>query len=157
MSEQNVALHRRIDQAYTTGDVEGWLALCDPNIECRSAFALGGVYHGHEGIRRWFADLREAWGDEIHLEPEAYFDLGDQTLTFNVVRGRGRHSEVEVAMKTAQVLTWRDGLCVFLKGLPHQEGCAQRSWPFGGRARATRPVAAPFRAMQKGNDWLGGT
>ena len=138
MSEQNVELHRRINEAFTAGDLEAWLALADPSIECRSAFALGGVYHGHEGIRTWFGDLREAWGGELRLESEAYFDLEDETLCFNLVRGRGRHSEVEVEMKTAQVLRWRDGLCVFLKGYLNRDDALK---DLGLSADALEPIA----------------
>jgi ketosteroid isomerase-like protein len=138
VSERNVELHRRINEAFSAGDLEGWLALADPSIECRSAFALGGVYQGHEGIRMWFADLREAWGGELRLEPEAYFDLGDDTLCFNVVRGRGRHSELEVTMKTAQVLGWREGLCVFVKGYLDRDDALK---DLGLAADALEPLA----------------
>jgi ketosteroid isomerase-like protein len=73
------------------------------------------VYHGHDGIRSWYRDLEEAW-QEIVLEPEAYFDLGEHTLGLFVMRGRGQQSGVEVAMPYAGVTRWRDGLCVYFKG-----------------------------------------
>jgi ketosteroid isomerase-like protein len=61
---------------------------------------------------RWyFRDLADAW-DEIRGEPEAFFDLGVQTLAFVLFHGRGRHSGAEVAMPIAQVARWRDGLAV---------------------------------------------
>jgi hypothetical protein len=59
--------------------------------------------------------LEEALGDEIRVEPEAYFDLGEQTLAFVVLHGRGRRSGVETSMRLAQVMRWRDGLCVYWK------------------------------------------
>ena len=60
------------------------------------------------------------WGDEFRVEPEAYFDFGDQTLAFIVARGRGKQSGAEVAMPAAQA-RWRDGLCAFIKAYRHRE------------------------------------
>jgi hypothetical protein len=48
-----------------------------------------------------FKDMEEAWGKEIRSEPEAYFDLGDHTLGFAVLRGSGRQSGSEVTMPIA--------------------------------------------------------
>jgi hypothetical protein len=75
------------------------------------------VYHGHDGARRWHQDLTDAWGEEIRVEPETYFDLGEQTLLFYVLHGRGRQSGAEVAIRNAaHVFRWRDGLIVYWKG-----------------------------------------
>ena len=38
-------------------------------------------YQGHEGLRKLFSDFEESWGDGMHVEPEAYFDLGEQTTS----------------------------------------------------------------------------
>ena len=54
-------------------------------------------------------------GDQIGADPEAFFDLGEQTLAFSVLRGRGRQSGADVAMPVAQVVTWRDGRVVYFK------------------------------------------
>ena len=101
MSEENVQLLRRWFEGFNARDVEAVIAVCDPSGVFISTFAVGGaaVYHGHDGVRRYFGDLAEAWGDEIRLEPEAYFDLGGHTLAFSVSRGRGRHSGADVAMR----------------------------------------------------------
>lgn len=81
MSQQNVELTRRGLEAFNSRDVDAAIALCDPNIELHSALSeIGGVYRGHDGLRRYFRDLEDAWGDELRREPEAYFDLGERTL-----------------------------------------------------------------------------
>src|SRR5436309_1703935 len=123
MSEHNVVLHRRIVETYNTRDFEAYIALCDPRIEVHSEFAAAGgaVYHGHDGVHKWHRDLQEAWEDEFRVEPEAYFDLGEHTLAFNVLHGRGRHSRAEVAMPAAQVIRWREGLAVYWKAYAHRE------------------------------------
>ena len=123
MSEQNVELHRRFVAAFNAGDPERFIALSDPQIEFHSVFAAvgGEIYHGHEGIRTWLSDFEDAWGGDIRLEPEAYFDLGEHTLAFQVLHGRGLQSGVEVAMATAHVVRWRDSLMVYLKVYVHRE------------------------------------
>jgi hypothetical protein len=79
-------------------------------------------YTEHDGVRQFFRDLGDAWGGDIQVEPEAYFDLGDRTLAFHVLRGRGRHSGAEVAMPTsATVVRWREDLMVYFKVFAHRE------------------------------------
>ena len=112
MSERNVELNRRWIEAFNQRDIETLIGMCDPAIEFRSVFAAvgGGVYHGHDGMRRWHRDLQEAWGEQIRVQPEAYFDLGEYTLLFFVYHGRGEHSGAEVATPATSVAEWRDGL-----------------------------------------------
>lgn len=76
MSEQNVEVHRSVIEAYNARDTDAFIALCDPRIEVHSVFAApgGGVYNGHDGVRRWHRDLEETWGDEFRVEPEAFFE-----------------------------------------------------------------------------------
>jgi ketosteroid isomerase-like protein len=123
MSQENVEFTRNALEAYNTRNVEAFIAFCDPQIEFHSAFAAvgGAVYHGHDGIRRMFRDLEDVWGAELRMESEAYFDLGEHTLVFHMAHGRGRHSGAEVAMQTAQLTTWRNGLAVHLKGYVHRQ------------------------------------
>ena len=125
MSESNVELHRRAVEAFNARDVEALIAYSDPSVEYHPLFAasIGGVtaYHGHDGLRRWQRDFEEVWGDEIRVEPQTYFDLGEHTLLFYVVAGRGRQSGAEVAMALAQVARWRDGLIVFNKVYAHRD------------------------------------
>lgn len=103
--------------------MDALVAICDPSIVVHSAFGAvsGAVYHGHEGVRRWQADLHEAWGDEIRVEAEEYFDLGEQALAFDVLHGRGKQSGAKVALAAAAVTRWRDGRCVYFKAYVRRE------------------------------------
>lgn len=123
MSERNVELLRRFIEAFHARDLDAVLALVDPSIEWHSAFAAvgGAVYHGHDGIRKWYRDMEDAWGNELRVEPEAYFDLGQDTLMFYVLHGRGQNSGVEVAMPLAAVFRWHDGLNVYFQAYGHRE------------------------------------
>jgi hypothetical protein len=122
VSQENVEVHRRGDEAFNTRDVENFIAFFDPNIEFHTEFsAVGGVYHGHDGLRKFLRDFEDAWGGEIRLEPEAYFDLGQHTLAFHVLHGRGRHSGAEVAMPVAHLVRWRDDLAIYFKAYAQRE------------------------------------
>jgi ketosteroid isomerase-like protein len=123
MSERNIELTRRFTDAWNARDIEAMIACCAPSIEWYSTFAAvgGAVYHGHEGLRSYQRDMEDAWGDDIHLEPEAYFDLGRQTLSYQVLRARGKHSRVLVEMPIAAVYGWRNGLMVYFKGYADRE------------------------------------
>src|SRR2546423_13880931 len=81
MSQENVKLHHRAIEAFNTRDVETFIAVCNAQIEFHSAFGAvgGGIYHGHDGVRSWHRDFEDAWGTQIRIEPEAYFDLGEHT------------------------------------------------------------------------------
>jgi ketosteroid isomerase-like protein len=123
VSRENVELHRRSVEAFNARDIETYIAFCDPQIELHSTVTVpgGAVYHGHDGVRRWHRDLEDGWGDELRVELEAYFDLGEHTITFHVLHGRGRQSGADVAMPAAHVCRWRDGLIVYFKGYAHKE------------------------------------
>jgi ketosteroid isomerase-like protein len=119
---ENVELHRGIFRALNGRDEEALVALCDPSIEVYSVFAAvaGGVYHGHNGVRSWYRDLHESWG-EYRVEPESFFDFGERTLAFVVLHGRGGQSGVKVAMPATGVARWRDGLCISHKACDREE------------------------------------
>jgi ketosteroid isomerase-like protein len=123
VSEQNIELHRRLIEAYNERDTDAFIALCDPQIEVHSVFSTpgGADYIGHDGVRRWHRELDETWGDQFCVQPEAFFDLGEDTLLFGVLHGRGRQSGVDVEMPNAQVARFRDGLIVYMKVYMHRE------------------------------------
>jgi hypothetical protein len=81
----------------------------------------GAVYHRHDGVRTYFGDFKDAWGDEFRVEAEAFFDLGEHTLLFYAIHGRGQQSGAEVAMPGAQVCSWREDLMVYGKAYIHRE------------------------------------
>jgi ketosteroid isomerase-like protein len=117
VSRENVELTRGLIDAWAKRDVEAFTAYCAPNIEWRSVFAAvgGAVYRGHHDVRRYFQDLGEAW-EEVRVEVEAYFDLGDSTLAFTTWQGRGRHSGAEVTLHGALAFRWRNGLAICWQG-----------------------------------------
>ncbi len=123
MPGENVERHRRSVAAFNTRDPEAFVAFCDPQIELHSAVTVpgGAMYHGHPGVRKWHRDLAEVFGSDLWIEAEAYYDLGDQTISFHVLRGRGHQSGADVGMPAAHHCRWRDGLIVFFRGYSERE------------------------------------
>ena len=122
MAESEIELHRRANEAIQALDADALIELCHPRVEVHSIFAAvgGAVYHGLDGVRGWLSDLDDAWG-EFHITAEAYFDLGEQTLAYIVLRGRGRQSGADVVMPYAQVMRWQVGKCVHFKAYVRRE------------------------------------
>ena len=139
MSEQNVQQHRSLIEAFNERDLEAIIAKCDPRIEYHSVMTVpgGDVYKGHDGMRRFFRDMDDAWA-QIRAEPEAYFEVGEHTLLFYVLHGRGHQSGAEVAMPFAQVIRWRDGFVLDLKIYADRE-IARRD--FCASENALEPIA----------------
>jgi ketosteroid isomerase-like protein len=72
MSRARVDLIRRAHAAFTSRDLEGCLALLDPEIEIRSRVteAEQATYRGHEGAAQYFAALLGVfpdWQPEIQV------------------------------------------------------------------------------------------
>jgi ketosteroid isomerase-like protein len=123
LSKQTLELHRRLIDAYNARDMDAFIALCDPRIEVHSVFSApgGAAYHGHDGVRKWLQGLEESWGKDFRVEPESFFDVGDDSLAFNVLHGHGIKSGVGVTMPTAQVVRAGYGLIVYVKVYAHRE------------------------------------
>jgi hypothetical protein len=83
MSGDNVELHRRANAAFNARDIEAYVAYGDPQIELHSAVTVPGgtIYYGHDGVRRWHRDIADAFGDGIRVEPQAYFERGEHTIS----------------------------------------------------------------------------
>jgi ketosteroid isomerase-like protein len=118
MSDRSTDLLRQIMWAVNRNDPEAFIRLSDHKVEGTSVITgpFGTAYRGHDGIRRYFRDLDDAWEGNFQVEIEALFDLGEHTLSFYVFHGRGRRSGVEVTMPGAVVVRWRNGLVAYFKG-----------------------------------------
>jgi ketosteroid isomerase-like protein len=122
MSRENVELHRTLNVAFNELDADALVAVFDPSIEVHSVFAAigGAIYHGHDEVRQWLRDIEDAWS-VFRVESEAYFDLGEHTLAFVTLNGRGRQSGADVVMPYAQVMRWRVDRCVYFKAHARRE------------------------------------
>ena len=61
MPQENVRLVERAIAAINARDIESYRACCTEDVKLETPMAaVGGVYEGIDGIRRYFADIEEA-------------------------------------------------------------------------------------------------
>jgi ketosteroid isomerase-like protein len=113
MSTENVELTYRAHDAFTRGNLDVFLALCDEDVEIYSRLAAlaEGSYRGHDGVRRWVQNLLDAFPD-FASEALEVRDLGDVTLEAVRVHGHGGQSGAPVDQTIWQVVHWRDGKAI---------------------------------------------
>jgi ketosteroid isomerase-like protein len=120
MSQENVEIVRRIQDAFLHGKYEAMFELIADGVEWDDARFPGGArLRGHQGMAkasgRWFG----AW-DEYEVEFLRNLDAGEKVVSFFRQRGRGKGSGATVEMEAAQVWTLRKGLAVKLELFPEQ-------------------------------------
>ena len=72
--------------------------------------ALGGqAYHGHDGIRKYFADISSAW-EEWRVEVHGVTTAQDgRVVIVMTMHCRGKESGTVLAERTGHIWTLRDG------------------------------------------------
>jgi ketosteroid isomerase-like protein len=104
MSEQNVELAYRAFDAFARHDLDAFVAFHDPDCEIQPLLAaVGGNYHGHDGVREWWGDLFDAFPDFSFRFNEVR-ELGDRTLARRV-SVHGAHGMDSVAPMVEQ-MSW---------------------------------------------------
>ena len=112
MSQENVEqLARHILELLSRGDAAPVNELADPDVEWHSFFAEladGGVYRGHEGTKRFMADINDAW-DPVRGDVDTAHSAGDVAVLVGRIHYRGRVSGVETEAPAAWLYKFRDG------------------------------------------------
>jgi ketosteroid isomerase-like protein len=117
MSRENVEIVRRLYEAVHRGDAETVLALYDPDVVWDfSESPIGAalelkIYRGHDGLRRWWSEWREAW-EGYEDSYEDLLDAGDHVVAAIVSRGRGRASGAQVEWTQYGVWSFQAGKIV---------------------------------------------
>src|SRR2546421_9750575 len=88
MSQENVELVQRAYEALNAGDIDGLVTLChkDFNLDMSDRIFNPERYQGHEGIRRFYADVHDPLGRDVWGPGEVPGKGGGGV---GVVRGRG--------------------------------------------------------------------
>jgi ketosteroid isomerase-like protein len=123
MSEENVEIVRRVYEAAARRDPATVLALYDPEVELDPSrlqavglSSIGGVYHGHDGLRSFFREWHEAW-EGIEYDYDELIDAGERVIS--VVTRHGSGSEVDWPL--ALVWTIRKGKVIRVVWFPTRD------------------------------------
>jgi ketosteroid isomerase-like protein len=117
VSQENVEVVRAAFDAFERDDVDGYLSLCDPEIEViQAADLLGAPQHqrGHAGVLEAIAVWPAQW-DDYRIEVISMTDLGDQVMVKQMSRGRGKGTGIPVEMlftflhsvRAGKITEWR--------------------------------------------------
>jgi ketosteroid isomerase-like protein len=103
--------------AWNRDDLDGWLALCDPDIEISTAGVfpdLAPVYRGHELARKFWRQMHEPW-ETFRIDVER-IDEADGGIVTGAIRfrGKGVDSGVQVDMRFGNGIRVEHGLAVQL-------------------------------------------
>jgi ketosteroid isomerase-like protein len=117
MSEENVELVRRGHEAFRDSGEEAIFEYLHADIVVTPVEELPGVetFHGHDGFRRFFQTMRDAFGD-FGWEPQELVDLGDHVLAETRFFAAGRGSGIPVEAMIYNVWTIREGKVARVRG-----------------------------------------
>ena len=117
--DERIELVRHVYRTFNDGEFD--MSVIHPEASVSQASEIvgtAGEFHGHEGVRRAWAELQEGF-DPVSFEPETYGELEDGRL---IVRcrwtGTGTASGVEVDAPVWHLWSFRDGLVSRLEVYP---------------------------------------
>jgi ketosteroid isomerase-like protein len=116
MAADNLEIVRRAFEDLRSGEYEG--GAWDPRVEVVNAagWVIETSYRGHSGLRQWWDDLAEAFGD-FTIELDEAMDVdGERVLTTQRFVGHFRATEIPFDGAWASVLWIRDGRIVRAEG-----------------------------------------
>lgn len=111
MGQENIRLARAVIDAVEGRDLPMLLGLTDPEVDWHSAFALGGRYRGHDGLRQYIQDMNDAW-DIVRLDVDDELAIGNVVVFVGHIQVRGKGSGVENRAEAGYVLRFREGRAI---------------------------------------------
>ena len=115
MSQENVEIVREIYEAVARRDAASAFAVYADDIvwevSARRALVMNRVYHGHDGVRKFWRDALSAFG-EVDLDVEELIDAGGQVVAVIREREIGRASRVPVEASHTAIWTLDDGMVI---------------------------------------------
>jgi ketosteroid isomerase-like protein len=110
MSEENVEILRRHNEAWNRRDLTTLLALWRSDAEIdwsRSRGPLKGVYRGHEGLKTFWNEFWSTF-EVVDVEFHGFTQAGSNVVVPNTAHMRGREG-VEVIARSTYVYTVENG------------------------------------------------
>ena len=87
------------------GDLEALITVCDPRFQLDMSDRVlnPAVYDGHEGIRRFYAEVTEVWESFTWEVVVDLHELDDLVVAVLHSSGKGRGSGVELDRRSAMI------------------------------------------------------
>ena len=122
MSQADIETLRTVYEALDRGDWPAAFRAWDPDIELETADRMtqAGTYRGHQEIKNFFEDLLEPF-EEVDVEPQEFFDRGDQVVVFLQLRSRPKGSSAMMEIRIGHLVTMRNGKVSRLEIFPERE------------------------------------
>jgi uncharacterized protein len=108
-------------EAFSRGDIDAVLELCDPDVVVRDPERTGTTFRGPDGLRNFFEEWLENW-EEYRSEPVELTESGGEILVHAIQAGKGKLSGIELEQDLFMVLRLRDGKFVEYRLYTKREG-----------------------------------
>jgi ketosteroid isomerase-like protein len=121
MSQENVEIVRRFYDALNDGDWDAVFRDAHPDIELTTQRGPNaGTRRGREGVQGFGEDYLAAF-DRSVIEPEQFFEKGDQVVVLVTRRARPKGGSVDIVVRNGHLWTVRDGRILSMKSFPDPE------------------------------------
>jgi ketosteroid isomerase-like protein len=122
MSQADIETLRVGYEAVSRGDWDAATRFANPEFELRTADRVvnPGTYRGPDEVRRFFEDQFAPF-EEVVVEPQEFFERGDQIVAFVRTRLRPTGSSAVVENRIGHLWTMREGKATRLQVFPRRE------------------------------------
>jgi uncharacterized protein len=121
--QSNVEVVRRLFERFAEGGVEATLDGIDEDVFIEippDMSAEPDTYHGHDGVRRYFAGF-DGMIDELRYEPVELVAVGDRVVAHARMSGRGVSSGVDVELDAFVLHELSGGKITRMRPYPEME------------------------------------
>jgi ketosteroid isomerase-like protein len=116
MTQESIEIVRAAIEAWNRSDFDAWIGAWDERAEFHpyGCSVEGRGYHGHDGLRRFVAEMTEEW-EQVRFEVDEIRGAGEQVVALGRARARGRASGVEGEVPLALAGVVRDKWVVYAR------------------------------------------
>ena len=123
MADDSVTIIRRACEAFNGEGIEGVIPFLHEDVEWRNPeeSPIAGVWHGHDGVRAWYAQAADAFG-EMRFTPDEFYAVSEGRVLVLLRFGlTGTASDLDMEVPFAWVIDLRDGRAISLKMYSDQQ------------------------------------
>jgi ketosteroid isomerase-like protein len=121
MSQANLEIVRRNNDAYNARDLAAYLDTVAESVTFRSRFSAmdSVVYRGHDDLRGYFDELDEVWS-RYEMALQRMVSQGDRVAALFHLYAVGRESDLRLEERPGVVFTLEGGKIVQIDAYPTQ-------------------------------------